>query len=314
MNILITGATGFIGNHLLNYIMKNSLTKENKIILLTSKEISGYTCILHNNYTYTTDVFFEHGIDRIDKIIHLGGFVERDKEDRNSGAKNLSTAVNTKYLLDHLPNIPEMIIYCSTSAVYGEDNGLTRYDFKHQQIITEDTTITPLSLYSMAKYMGEMIVREWAEANGVIYHILRPSQVYGEKDYHVSMLIPVMMKRALAGEDLTIYGHPNMKRNYIYVDDCAEYIWKSLNIKEAVGPINLVSETNITLKELVELIIMTTGGNVSYSVADSKEYKGKDLAYDNKKCKLLLGNEKVSLADGLKKICDYYRRDLIHEV
>ena len=61
MNILITGATGFVGSRMIQ--MKSQLFgKSDRLILLTSREIEGFDCILHKNYKFQKDDFLRKGI------------------------------------------------------------------------------------------------------------------------------------------------------------------------------------------------------------------------------------------------------------
>ena len=81
MNILITGASGFVGKTLLRKIASNPLFSNVEIVLLTGEKIDGYTCVLHKNYTFERSDFAKAGVDKIDVVIHLGAAAPRTRSE-----------------------------------------------------------------------------------------------------------------------------------------------------------------------------------------------------------------------------------------
>ena len=305
MNVLVTGASGFIGSRLVEIIRETN--RDWRIIALTSREIEGTIWINHNDFSYTKKSFLDRGVERVDAVLHLGGFVPRSKIDRDSGYKNHSTIGNTIRLIENLPSLPGHFVYLSSSSVYGEDDGREMYCAGKYQEYNEDSMRNPASLYAAAKLFCEAIVREWAEKNYVICHILRPTVIYGYGDQS-NMLIPVFVKRAIKGESFSVFCSPDMVRNYLNVDDCCRMILRSLDIKENIGPINLVSGENVTIRDVADTIVKLTGHRISYDVVKNESgFHGRDMAFNGEKCRKYLGQNKVSLEEGLGAI---YRRSL----
>lgn len=156
MNILLTGATGFLGRRIA-VLLKKTIEESDKIVLLTSAKIRGYLCIYHKNYSYTVEDFLEVGIDHIDIVIHVGWFCAKSNNDIMDIEKNFSPVVNTNYLLSHLPNIPSKLIFCSSCNIYG---GTGTFDiYKKGKVIDEESQICLVDQYATAKYVTELFMK-----------------------------------------------------------------------------------------------------------------------------------------------------------
>ena len=169
MNILITGANGFIGRKLLEVICNNTSYRTYNIVLLTSKEMLGYTSIIHNNYSFEKADFLRKGIQYIDVLIHLGAFTPKSTSESNQIEGCISNIINTEYLLNNLPSIPKKIIFLSTLDVYGTVSN----------IISEDSHTIPETLYGHSKLFLEKMILEWSKINKVTPQILRIGHIYG---------------------------------------------------------------------------------------------------------------------------------------
>lgn len=141
--LLITGATGFIGKNILEYIESNFENKF-KVVLLSSNSDPEHTTILHNNYTFRRADFQEKGIEIIDIVLHIGAFTPKSGSEANDIEKSNSNIVNTKYLLDNLPNVPSKFIFLSSIDVYG----------KIETTIDENRATNPLTMYGWSKLYG----------------------------------------------------------------------------------------------------------------------------------------------------------------
>lgn len=294
--ILLTGATGFLGSRLAELI-KNEYADRYEPVLLTSKEILGYRCILHRDYGYSATDFIDGGVFHVDIVIHVGWFVAKNHSDRSDVAKNFSPLENTWHLLTNLPNIPEQVIFCSSTDVYGGTG--TDEVYKKGGLINEKSPVNLVTLYGLSKYNTELLVRDWAEQHDCKCCILRLGPLYGVGDKRKEYLVGAMLKKAAEGENLSLYADKAMKRNLLYVDDCVRFIMRSIRSEETPAIINVVSSHNPSMLEMVEAICEAADHKIDYDVKDC-EHKGKDLAYDASVREQYLGGEAFSLIDGMR--------------
>ncbi|WP_333804617.1 NAD-dependent epimerase/dehydratase family protein [Sulfurospirillum sp.] len=286
--LLITGATGFIGKHLLECLEKNYADKYD-IVLLSSTSHDVFKTVLHNDYTFTKDDFHQIGIIHINIVLHIGAFIPKSGPEANNIKESNSNISNTKYLLDHLPNIPSKFIFLSTIDVYGAMD----------TIIDEYKQPTPLTMYGWSKLYCEKMIESWALDNKVVIQLLRVGHIYGKGEEAYKKVIPVNLQRIKNGENPQIFGSGKEKRSFLHVDDVCNLIIKSLDLERYEGVINLCSNKSYTIKEIIELLLKITNSNLKIEYKQS-HLQGIDYVFDTSKMNQLLGYEQVSIEDGLK--------------
>ncbi|MBE6506811.1 MAG: NAD(P)-dependent oxidoreductase [Methanocorpusculum parvum] len=303
MKILITGATGFIGQNFLRFISENQLVNTEDIILLSSKQIEPYTCIPHNNYTFTKEAFINAGISKIDVVLHMGAFTPKSGSEANDIIRTAENITNTIHLLNNLPSIPKKIINISTLDVYGTES-----------IITEETIPNPVSLYGFSKLYCEQVVQQHALQNGIECHTLRLGHIYGPGEEDYQKLIPVTVRKILRNEEPVIFTDGLELRSFIYITDCCRAIWKSFNLNEDVGPINIVSNTPASVKTIVETLISISGKCLDVQILN-KNMPVRNLVFNADKMSRYLCPEEETLTSGLEKeyryMCSLHEKGLL---
>lgn len=293
-NILLTGASGFVGRTLINFLEK----EECNIILLTSKENSNehleHTCICHNDYNFTKDIFFEAGINKIDIVIHLGAFTPKGHKEMNNVDGNLSTIVNTKALLKNLPNYPDKFIYCSTVSVYGG----------RSSEISEMSIPQPDTLYGISKLFCEKMITEWGIENGVLVGIVRFGSLYGEKE-NLNNLIPFMIKKTINGEKITIFSDGSEKRSYLYVEDCCRYLCKYTLHMDVTETINFVSSKTYSINDILSYIASVEKKELMIEYLNHRNGED-DESYNVERLQTILGLEETDIRVGIGREYKYW--------
>lgn len=299
MNILITGASGFVGKTLLRKIASNSLFSNAKIVLLTGEKIDGYTCVLHKNYTFEKSDFAKAGVDKIDVVIHLGSAVPRTRDDYRieNGYKFMTNVRNTVHLYENLPNIPEKFVFISSIDVYKNDG----------EVISEQTPLTSDTLYAASKIMCEQYLTEKAKADGFVLQILRFGQIYGIGEEVYSKIVSSFVRQIENGRQIKIFGDGKEFRSQLLVDDCCDCVLKAVSFNESKGPVNLVSDQAVRIKDLVMTIYQIAGKTPDVVFGDAPA--GRSNRFDNTKMKTLFKMTETPLEEGIRAYVNYYRKE-----
>lgn len=291
--ILLTGASGFLGTYLLSSLIE--IYGQENIVALTSKPITKCKYILHNNYNFDEGYIMKCGFENIETIVHAGAFIPKSSSEGNDIIKSNSNITSTaKLLTSNLPKIKN-IVFLSTIDVYGYDNP-----------ISEETNLSPATLYGHSKLYCEYMISAWAAQKNVCHQILRIGHVYGEGEEKYKKIIPITMQRLLSKIPLQIYGEGKEIRSFIYISDVINAIINSLALKKFVGIINLVGEEKISIHNLLEKLILISGMSPEINKIQN-ENVSRDLSFNNSKMKEILGTPKVELMEGLNNEWNYMK-------
>ena len=222
--ILVTGGAGFIGSNFIPYFMKTY--PESRIINLDLITYAGNLENLKEIENNSNYVFIQGDIcDRIlvekifadnsiEGVIHFAA--ESHVDNSISGPENfIRTNVNGTFTLIDVARLywqgkSYRFHHISTDEVYGTlgETGL----------FTETTPYAPNSPYSASKASSDMIVRSYHHTYGMNVVTTNCSNNYGPKQ-HNEKLIPTIIRKALAGEKIPVYGNGKNIRDWLYVED-----------------------------------------------------------------------------------------------
>lgn len=259
--ILILGSNGYIGSHLVSYLLQN---KSNYIIAYDLNHLETYK---NENIEYINDDVFnlENHSDElkdidyvIDFIGSLGGLNSFEDYEKNISLNNLATLKT----LDFIKNINNKIkiIFISSRLVYSR---------KAKNPINEDEIKEPLTIYGVNKLASENYVKAYSNLYDIEYINLRLSIPYGaenikKKNYGI---VNSFIRNIINNEDIYLFGDGSQKRDIISIFDVVEIIGKIINNFEAVknDTYNLGGNEVYSLKEIGEIIIDIFGkGTIKY--------------------------------------------------
>lgn len=238
-NILITGGAGFIGSNYVEYILDHS---EDNIFVLDKLTYAGN---LKNLETISDKITFIEGdicdaeliqnlFDKhqFQKIVHFAAESHVDNSISGPSEFIQTNIVGTFNLLQSAyktwmtaPNDfkdgfkDARFLHISTDEVYGtlEETGL----------FTEKTPYAPNSPYSASKASSDFIVRSYFHTYGLPVITTNCSNNYGPHQ-HKEKLIPTIIRKAISGESIPIYGDGKNVRDWLYVMDHCSGIYLSL--------------------------------------------------------------------------------------
>ena len=308
-NVLITGADGFIGSHLIERLVKEGARV---------KALSQYNSF--NNWGWLEDVdckddievlcgdvrdsaYVKHISKGIDVIFHLAALIaipysyvapESYVDTNIKGTLNVCQAA--------LDNNKEKVIVTSTSEVYGT----ARYvpiDEKHPK--------QPQSPYSATKIGADAIAKSFNNAFDLPVVIARPFNTYGPRQ-SARAVIPTIIIQIAAGKKQIMLGDTTPTRDFNYVKDTCSGFVALANCDQAVGEeINIGSNYEISIGDTLSLIKNIMNSDVEF-ITDKERIRPKNsevnrLWCDNSKIRKLTDfKPEYSIERGLKETIEWF--------
>ena len=192
-------------------------------------------------------------------------------------------------------------LLASTNAVVG-DVGTTT--------ITEQLPLRPLTPYGATKAACEMLLSGYAGAYGMTACALRFSNVYGPGMAHKDSFVPRLMRAALTGSTVRIYGDGSQRRDLVHVDDVVRGVllgWDS----GYTGSVIIGSGRSVSVLELVETVRRVTGRPLKTEHVAAQRGEMPAVVLDLSHSADVIGyRPTVELADGLASTWRYFRDEV----
>ncbi len=313
MTIIVTGGAGFIGSNFIYFQLKHH--PEDRIICLDSLTYAGNMATLdeamkNDHFRFVkADITDKAAVEKLfqeehpDIIVNFAAESHVDRSVEDPGLFLRTNILGTQTLMDACRKYGiKRYHQVSTDEVYG-DLPLDRPDL----FFTEETPIHTSSPYSASKASADLLVLAYARTFHLPVSITRCSNNYGP--YHFpEKLIPLMISRALADENLPVYGTGENVRDWLYVEDHCSAIDLVIR-KGREGEIyNVGGHNERTNLEVVKTILRELGKPESL-ITYVKDRPGHDQRYaiDPSKIHGKLGWLPATTFDeGIKKTIRWY--------
>lgn len=254
MKVLVTGAAGFIGSHLCDFLLRKGL-----IVIgiddLSSGNINNLNSALqNNNFTFkqanildTPAISFY--LDDVFAIYHLAG-----KADIVPSINNplIYHSVNVSGTLNMLELAREFkvkkFIYAASSSCYGIPNSYPT---------SEKSSLAPKYPYALTKMLGESYVQHWGDVYGLDYISLRLFNVYGTRSRtsgSYGAVLGTFIGQMLANKPATVVGTGEQVRDFIHVHDVVNAFYTVLKEGPSNQVYNIGSGKPQSVNQLLKLL------------------------------------------------------------
>ena len=263
MRVLVTGATGFLGRHLLP-----ELAERHEVVALARRPVDGIE-------TVVADLAGDFPVpDGLDAVVHLAQS-RRYREWPEGAADVYAVNVNATF---RLLGRAERFVLASTGGVYAPSS----------DPLDEDAPLAPTGFYPRSKLAAELLAGPYGAV------ILRPFFIYGPGQE--GMLIASLATRVQAGDEVVVQGDPGIRITPIHVSDAVRAVVAAVELGRP-ATVNVAGAEAIALTELVQLLAELDGRDPRIRHAEDA---GGDLVADIRRMRQLLGvTPAVSLRDGL---------------
>jgi dTDP-glucose 4,6-dehydratase len=313
MNILVTGGAGFIGSNFIFYMLDQH--PDYRIICLDALTYAGNLKTLEpvmgiDNFRFVKGdirdrdfIFNLFAEEDFDMVVNFAAESHVDRSIEDPGVFLETNIMGTQVLMDACREYGiERFHQVSTDEVYGD----LPLD-KPELMFTEDTPITTSSPYSASKASADLLVEAYHRTFGLPVTISRCSNNYGPYQFP-EKLIPLMISKALAEEELPVYGKGENVRDWLYVEDHCRAIDLILHEGQEGEVYNIGGHNERSNLEVVKTILDKLDKPESL-ITFVEDRAGHDLRYaiDPIKISNELGWEPNILFDeGIKKTIKWY--------
>lgn len=294
--ILVTGGAGFIGHHFVEHIIKNTdwdvvvvdkltyasggFDRLRDIDVFDDKRVSIFT----HDFTSPIKNGLAKEIGEVDYIVHMGAESHVDRSIEDPEPFVISNIVGTMRMLDFARTQKNLKLfnYFSTDEVHGSAPEGVSYK--------EEDAYNCTNPYAASKAGAEQLALAYENCYQVPVLITRTMNNFGERQ-HPEKFIPLIVRKVLAGETVTIHSDPSKtkagKRHYIHARNASSALlflirelgrkkmWKG--VREIV---NIVGEKELDNLELAKFVADVIGKPLEYEMVDFHSSRpGHDLRY-----------------------------------
>lgn len=245
MSVLVTGATGFVGSHIVDAL----LGEEYHVACLVRKssDISRLRNVKINYGDLSTPNGLKGLTEDCSVIVHSAGVV-LPKDPMDFWKMNVQ---GTKNLLTEIVNCrstPPLIIHISTATVTGS--------YKSHGALNENSACKPETPYEKSKYESELVCQQVAQEYGLPITFVRPCKIYGPRDSHTD----IRKTSWLVSKGIKpVFGKRNLPMDMVYVKNLAYGIVKLIR-EHIIGKTFIISDDDcLTVGRFVDEIASCLG-------------------------------------------------------
>jgi dTDP-glucose 4,6-dehydratase len=316
MNILVTGAAGFLGSHLCERLLQEGHEVVGMDNFITGNpenlaHLSNNPCFSFIRHDVANFIFVPK---KVDAVLHFAspaspipsspyGYTNLPIQTMKAGA------LGTHNALGVARSYGAKFLLASTSEIYGDP-------LEHPQKETYWGHVDPIgvrSVYDEAKRFAEALTMAYHRYHGIDTRIIRIFNTYGPRmRLDDGRVVPNFIQQALRKEPLTVYGDGQQTRSFCYVSDLIEGIYRLL-MSEEHDPVNIGNPAEISILEFAETINRLTGNPAGVlrkpeaRLGDDPQRRQPDITRAKN---LLNWQPTVSLEEGIRQTIPYFHNKL----
>ncbi|MBM4289260.1 MAG: SDR family oxidoreductase [Deltaproteobacteria bacterium] len=254
--ILITGGAGFIGSHLMDYLLR-----QGHEILCLDNYFTGSKANLAHMRDHPQLELIRHDVVNpimleVDQIYHLACPASPVHYQYNPVKTIKTNVLGTLNMLGLAKRVKARILLASTSEIYGDPQVHPQQESYWGNV----NCLGPRSCYDEGKRVAETLMMDYHRQNRVDIRIARIFNTYGPRmALNDGRVISNFIVQALTGQDITIYGQGRQTRSFCFVSDLVEGLVRLMNTELLHEPVNLGNPEEYAIMEIAQKILALTG-------------------------------------------------------
>ncbi len=311
LTIVVTGAAGFIGSHLVERLLGEGHRVIGVDNLFTGSKKNLKTALQNKAFT-----FIKHDIvkpffikTKVDQVYNLACPASPIHYQSNQVHTIKASTVGVINVLGFARKHQARVLQASTSEVYGDPEVHPQVEEYHGNV----STTGPRACYDEGKRCAETLFSDYHRMHGMEIKIARIFNTYGPRmSPHDGRVVSNFIVQALQNKPIALYGTGEQTRSFCYVSDLVDGLIRLMNSPAKVmGPINLGNPEERTVKELAERIIALTGSKSKLVYkklpTDDPRRRQPDIT---KAKKILRFSPTVGIDQGLAETISYFKKIL----
>ena len=296
--ILITGATGFVGKNIIEYLIAQ---KDIKIVAFVDiNDLFGISYLKSKGVEIIFENDFEKYNDAIDYCLHLASYGVL------YGDRDVSRMIDVNIKLSI-----KIMEFCASKKCSLFINTGSCFEYGTQATqgpISETSELKPEDIYAASKVSCEAFLNVYADILSIKMVTIRPFSLFGKYE-NEHRLFPLVMNAGTDGKKLDLTGCEQI-RDYMFVSDLADAVYRLiLNSKKIINheAINVCSGIGLSLKQIVLLICETCSFDKKIFAFGVKPYRENESMYfvgNNSRLEQIIGKFDYSISK--KKIKEVY--------
>lgn len=312
MKVFVTGGAGFVGSSLTDLLLQRgdnivAVDNFNDYYSPQRKRANIASFLGHPHYTLHEADFRDKalmealvGQHKPDCIAHIGAMASVRYSIKHPDIYIDTNIVGTHNMLAaaHLHQVKQFV-FASTSSVYGQTDKIP--------FVETDPTDHPLAMYPATKKAGEVLGHAYHNMHGLNFTALRFFNVYGPKG-RPDMMPYMVTERILKGEEITLFDHGQMRRDWTFVTDILSGVVAAIDTPLGYEVFNLGRGESVLMRDFVEIAEEIVGGKAIIKAVPAPSSEPK-VTYANvdKARRLLNYHPQISIVDGLQKFWQWYQ-------
>ncbi|MGA8295551.1 MAG: NAD-dependent epimerase/dehydratase family protein [Acidimicrobiales bacterium] len=287
MRVVVTGGSGFVGRH----VVRSLMARGDEVVVADKNPYPDPEVACVEGDLREEKVVDEAVAEGTDAVVHLAAITSVLMSAKDPHAVFETNVGATELILERCRMIgTDRLVFASTNAVAGVVSGS----------IDEMVLPRPLTPYGASKAAAEMLFSAYAASYAMKIVSLRFTNIYGEGMQSKDSVVARIMRCALSGSAISVYGDGEQKRDYVYVTDAVRAIELALGLPGA-DTLTIGAGMSVSMNELWKTACEVTGIEIPRQAVPAKPGEMPAVVVDTKKARRLGFAPEVELRAGLAK-------------